>query len=327
MEIIMRCVKYLGVAFAGALLFGALYQWYSERTEKSQIPGELISVAGHQFHLFCKGQGSPLVMLENGLWGSYPDWLYIIEGISQTTKVCAYDRLGLGWSSNNDKPTRAKDVVRYLHDLRRAASLDGPMVLVGFSAGGLYVREYYKEFSEDVQGMLLIDSSHEQQARRIEHISKDLSLEKFCSAVAWTGVGRIFGLFDKYPEKSFTQEQHEEQLRVYNRTGFCSGLVKQSQGFEQDLFSYTTPANLGDLPLTVIRAGKPIREQILIDSVPDSFLDEHESVWPQLQEELASLSTQSNLIVAVGSGHAVQLEQPELVIEALKSLIQKLRSI
>ena len=318
---LMRFLKYVSLLVCGALALGAIYQWRAESADKALIPGELVSVGEHEFHLLCEGNGSPLILLENGLWGSYPDWFYVIEGIRSTTKVCAYDRLGMGWSSKNDKPTRASDVADYLHELRQAADIHEPMILVGFSAGGLYVREYQKRYPEDVVGMLLIDSAHEQQAFRIEHISKDLSLERLCSAIAWTGIARLLGLFDDFPEKSFSAQQHEEQLRAYHRSGFCSGLVQQYQGFEEDLFADTLPQDMGDLPLTVVSAGKTLREQVLNDAVSDDFLSEHEREWPELQKGLAGLSSQSTHIIAQGSGHAVQLEKPQVVIEALKKLV------
>ena len=321
-----RLIKISLGLMLGIVMGGALYQWFSEQVDRESIPGELISVGDYKFHLLCKGQGSPLVLLENGLWGSYPDWVYIMDGVSKMTKVCSYDRLGIGWSSKNDKPTRASDVVKNLHGLLQVAGLDEPIVLVGFSAGGLYVREYYNQFPEKVVGMMLLDSAHEQQAFRIEHVSKDLSLEKFCRAIAWTGVGRAFNLFGDYVDKSFSADLHEEQLRAYNRTGFCSGLILQSQGFVQDLFVGKTPNRLGELPLVVIRAGKPIREQALNDSVPDSFLNEHEKVWPQLQEELSELSTIAKYLVAKNSGHAIQLEQPKIVIEELARMLGEVSS-
>ena len=310
------------IASIVSLVFlSSLFQWNSEKSDRMKIPGKLISVGEHQFHLLCKGQGSPVVVLENGLWGSYPDWMYTLDSVSEKSKVCAYDRLGMGWSSRNNKPTRAADVAINLKLLFEEAKLDEPLILVGFSAGGLYVREYYKHFPENIIGMMLIDSSHEQQAVRMTHIPKNLLLEKFCNTIAWTGAGRVFGLFDEYVEKSFSIELHEEQLRAYNRTNFCEGLIFQSQGMQEDLFSSAVPNQMGDLPLVVIAAGKPLREQIPNGAVPDEFLVEHEKIWPKLQEELSGLSNNSTFIVAKNSGHAIQLEQPKIVNDNLKKMI------
>jgi len=308
------------------VLLGALYQYSSEEADKSFIPGQLVTVEKNQFHLLCRGSGSPLILLENGLWGSYPDWLYTIEGLDDTTKICAYDRLGLGWSSSNHQPTRASDVAKNLKGLLEAAGKNEPTILVGFSAGGLYVREYLHQYPENIVGMLLIDSSHEQQAFRRLDPPKDLSLEIFCDAVAWTGIARLLGLFDNYVEKSFSRVLHEDQLRSYNRTQFCSGLVMQSEGFVMDLMENRAPTDMGSLPLVVISAGKSIREQIVNDDVADDFLEDYDKVHPQLQKELALLSTNSTHLVAKNSGHAVQLESPDVVINALRNMVLEHRS-
>jgi pimeloyl-ACP methyl ester carboxylesterase len=300
---------------------GATYQTRSEKADEKLIPGEMVKVGGHEFHLLCQGSGGPLILLENGLWGSYPDWLYTLEGIESKTKICAYDRLGLGWSSKNNQPTRAYDVAKNLHRLIEVAELSEPTILVGFSAGGLYVREYYLQHPENIVGMMLIDSSHEQQAFRIEREPQDLSLEKFCDLIDWSGIGRMLGLFDPYVEKSFSLKWREEQLRAYNRTGFCSGLIMQSEGFAADLMEDTIPASMGALPLVVISAGRSIRDQELHGNVPESFLDEYERAWPILQKELSRLSTDSAHIIAKNSGHAVQLESPKIVIDALSKMI------
>ena len=314
------------ILFFALLLFGALYQWICERADREKIPGALISVHDMQFHLLCRGEGQPLVLLENGLWGSYPDWLYVLNTVSEYSKVCAYDRLGMGWSSANNKPTHAVDVANNLNQLLKTAGLDKPVILVGFSAGGLYVRKYLDHFPEKVVGMVLLDSAHEQQSFRIQHIDKNLSLEKFCSMVAWTGVARAFNLFGDYVDDSFSLERHDEQMRAYNRSGLCSGLILQSQGFVEDLMANQTPKDMGELPLVVIQAGIPLREQILTDDVPSSFLDEHERIWPQLQRELSGLSRNSKYLIAEESGHAIQLEQPEIAIKAIINMLEEYNS-
>lgn len=322
----LNSVKLLALLILLLVLGGAAYQWLSERADRATIPGELIAIDDHEFHLLCQGEGSPLVLLENGLWGSYPDWQYVLDGVSPVTRVCAYDRLGIGWSSANDKPTRAADVSDYLHRILQAAKLDEPMILVGFSAGGLYVRNYYHRYPQQVVGMVLLDSSHEQQHQRIPESASDLSLQRFCAAVAWTGVGRAFDLLAPFADPSFDGELLAEQVRVFNRTGFCPGMLLQSEGFNLDHAAGRPPGDLGDLPLTVIRAGKSIREQEYDPGMSETFLDGYEREWPLLQAELSRLSTNGRLLVAERSGHAIQLQQPAIAIEAILQMVTAWRA-
>lgn len=321
----MKILKTTVVVFLVAIFVGAAYQWLTERADRALIPGDLIDVDGHQLHLLCQGEGSPLVLLENGLWGSYPDWQYVLDAVGKHTRVCAYDRLGLGWSSENNTPTRSAEVARQLHRLLAVAELDEAMILVGFSAGGLYVREYFQRYPEKVVAMVLLDSSHEQQAQRIAAMDQDLSLERFCAAVSWTGMGRVFNLMAPFVEPSFGPQLYAEQMRVYNRSGFCKGLLLQSEGFDADLLAGRKPESLGALPLVVIRAGKSIRDQVIDEDAPEEFLAAYELSWPQLQQELAALSSQSRLLVAEDSGHAIQLQQPGIVIATINKLVDTYR--
>ena len=91
-------------------MLGSVYQSYSESNDRKLAPGDIVNVNGYKFHILCKGQGSPVVILENGLGNSYPIWTQVLDEASNFTKVCSYDRLGLGWSSDSDKDVTSVDV-------------------------------------------------------------------------------------------------------------------------------------------------------------------------------------------------------------------------
>jgi pimeloyl-ACP methyl ester carboxylesterase len=120
-------------------------------------PGTMVDVNGRSLHLRCTGQGSPAVILETGLGGWSSFWALIQPAVGQTTRVCSYDRAGLGWSEAGSEPRDARQIATELHALLGAASVAGPFVLVGHSNGGLYTRMFAGMYPDEVVGMVLAD--------------------------------------------------------------------------------------------------------------------------------------------------------------------------
>ena len=129
-------------------------------------PGELVDVGGHSLHISCVGEGSPTVFLESGSGATSVDWANIQPEVANTTRVCAYDRAGSGWSEPGPGPGDPQQIAGELHTLLGNAGIDGPYVLVGHSFGGLYVRMYAELYPNEVEGMVLVDSSHPEQSAR-----------------------------------------------------------------------------------------------------------------------------------------------------------------
>src|SRR5919107_4053130 len=150
-------------------VMGAIYQVIATQVDQSTYPppGEMVDVGTHSLHISCAGQGSPTVILEAANGGMSAHWARVQQQVAQTTRVCAYDRAGLGWSEPGPEPRDAKQVSSELHTLlANAAGTEGPYVLVGHSYGGLYARMYAARYSEEVAGMVLVDSSHPEQFSR-----------------------------------------------------------------------------------------------------------------------------------------------------------------
>jgi pimeloyl-ACP methyl ester carboxylesterase len=127
------------------------------------MPGALHDVGGHRLHLSCSGTGSPTVILQNGLAETSVLWSGVAAEVSRTTRVCAYDRAGQGWSDEADHPQDGLEVAADLHTLLTRAGEPGPYVLVGHSSGGTLAMTYAAEYPEQVAGMVLLDSSSPHQ--------------------------------------------------------------------------------------------------------------------------------------------------------------------
>ena len=128
-----------------------------------EMTGALYDVGGHRLHLTCTGTGSPTVVLENGLNEISPLWSGITAQVSRTTRVCAYDRAGQGWSDDADGPQDGREVAADLHALLARAGEHGPYVLAGHSSGGTLAMTYAARYPAQVAGLVLLDSSSPHQ--------------------------------------------------------------------------------------------------------------------------------------------------------------------
>ncbi|GAA2118070.1 hypothetical protein GCM10009843_09630 [Nocardioides bigeumensis] len=126
-------------------------------------PGGIYSVGDHDLHLDCRGQGQPTVVLISGLGEFSGSWARILDGVAPTTRVCAYDRAGQGWSDDVDHPQDGIAAAADLHALLAAAGETGPFVLVGHSIGGPYAMTYAANHAVEVAGMVLLDSTSPEQ--------------------------------------------------------------------------------------------------------------------------------------------------------------------
>src|SRR4051794_11929450 len=121
--------------------------------------GQLYDVGGRGLYLECTGTGSPTVVLTSGAGEHTPSWAWIAPAVAQDTRVCSYDRAGLGWSDPAPHLQDAVDLAEDLHTLLAAADVPGPYVLAGHSVGGVYDLVFADRYPADVAGVVLVDSS------------------------------------------------------------------------------------------------------------------------------------------------------------------------
>src|ERR671913_410302 len=156
----VKALLWLVVALLILAVLGAIYQSIAtERAERAYPPpGEMVDVGGYSLHINCVGQGSPTVVLDAGSGGFSAQWVRVQREVSDTTRVCAYDRAGMGWSEMGPEPRDARQVSRELHTLLTKSCIrQGPYVVVGHSFGGLYMQTYADRYPEEVAGVALVD--------------------------------------------------------------------------------------------------------------------------------------------------------------------------
>jgi pimeloyl-ACP methyl ester carboxylesterase len=322
MSRIQQIFKWASIGFVGLIILtfvgGRIYQVVRESADMSRYraPGELLAVDDRLMHINCIGQGSPTVIFELGVGSSSVAWSDVHKEVSLLTRACAYDRAGLGYSEPTDQPLRSGNAVERLHILLRAAEIEDDLVLVGWSAGGVYIREFYERYPEGIEAMLFVDSSHEQQAHRMPSSSGGGAdpMLKIAKRLAPFGFVRMSGILDRRVERGTGSDELKSRLKaVYHQSHILGTVWRESEAFDLDINDKQPPSPIGDLPLIVLTHGNSDGSQ------------EMESARNQLQQELTQLSTNGKQIIATESGHHIYADQPELVIESVEELVLLVR--
>jgi pimeloyl-ACP methyl ester carboxylesterase len=306
-----RVLTGLAVIISAILLAGAVYQFVSTMVDARNYPapGQMVDVGGYDLHLYCMGEGPQTVVLEAGLGGGVLDWSLVQPEIAKTTRVCSYDHAGAGWSEAGIQPRDNRQIVQELRTLLKNAGLQPPFVLAGHSLGGATMQLYASQYPEEVAGVVLVDSSHENQLLRKELPAPPASYALMMKALAPIGVGRIISNMQPLSE-NVSPELKAELAALYSHTGHLYSVADEFASMAKS-FEYLRAHSmqLGDKPLIVLTHGKP------------QDTENAERAWQELQADLASRSSNGTHIIAKNSGHYIQFDEPNLVIDSILQVV------
>jgi pimeloyl-ACP methyl ester carboxylesterase len=309
---------------APALVNLAIVKWEHAR---NPVPGAFYDVDGAQMHINCTGSGSPTVVLEHAASASYMLWRRVQPELSQVTRVCSYDRAGHGWSSTREGPRDAKTIVHELHSLLDQAGVQRPFIYVGHSAGGLYVREYAKEYPNELDGVALLEASSPKQIDELPGWRKSWEEDTLDRRRTlwkdklrqWSGWDRLFGNCQvkmSGQDKVFVGQYQAMQCRP----SYVDADESELPDFDTSSKQAAGLREFGRIPLLII-SRDPSKDS---SASPDDIASVQ--VWQQEQEDAKHLSPLSWRIIAKGSGHMVPLDRPDLVISQLVSLVNDVRT-
>ena len=260
-----------------------------------QSQARLFDVGGRRLALCEAGQGGPTVVLEMGLGASGAFFADIARRLAAFTRVIWYDRAGLGRSDEAPKPRTVADLAGDLHALLHAAQIPAPYIIAGHSMGGLTARFYHCRYPGEVAALVLIDSAHEAQRERFlaalppEAIGEPPAIARYRAAlrVNWAD--------------PTANDEGIDNVANTALMGHCDGL--------------------GDLPLIVLSRGRGQAP----DGFPIELAEERERAWRAMQRALTGLSSRGAQIIAQRSGHLINQDEPEVVVEAIRQAIALVR--
>ncbi len=266
------------------------------RDDSGAAARQLVDVGGYRLALEGRGVGSPAVVLDAGLGDDMATWSAVVEAVARVTRVVAYDRAGVGASEPAPAPRTGREVVGDLHALLLAARIPGPYVLVGQSFGGYTARLYAHRYPDDVAGMVLVDAPHEDRDTRFLAL---LPPQDPTEAATLASLRHLLTQGKRDPA------QMPEGMDL---------LATEAQ--------VRATGSLGARPLVVLTAGCP--HPVLAD-LPADVAARASQVVQDGQRELAGLSSRSHHIIARESGHHIQRDQPPVVIDAIRQVVEAVR--
>jgi pimeloyl-ACP methyl ester carboxylesterase len=283
----------------------------------------MVAFDGGRSHLKCQGTGTPTVILESG-WGTSgsEDWWKVQPAIALQTRVCAYDRAGIMWSTPRAGPRDAAHIADELHALLRAADEPGPYVMVGHSIGGVHVRVFTERFPDEVAGLVFVDATPgpdlmSRSPADVQAAMAEKPPELLFTVLAATGVmrsGYLFGVPEMWPDST------RAAIRALSPPSIRAAFGEVAD-LEDAIAQAGAVTTLGDRPLVVLSAGK----QAQLPGISDSSQVLWEGLWAELQNELATLSSNVVHRTIPDSDHYIQLFDPGAVIDAVSMVITSVR--
>lgn len=298
------------------------------------VPGEMVPVNGHRLHLHSAGSGSPAVVFEAAIMDFSPTWALVQPGVADFTRAVAYDRAGLGWSESGRPPRDGENMVAELRRLLQAARIAAPYVLVGQSFSGLLCRLYAYLYPEEVAGLVLLDPAHEDQYTRFPQAIldlfapiKEMQFQQLRAARELAAAGN----FDQIPALvPIPAAMPPEKSQAYARMAKASpdrfdAMIAELEALEttQQQVRALRARGLGDIPLFVLSHGVPQA----VPGVADEVNAAYEASWQQMQAEITAQSSAGTHLVAERSGHMIQHDQPELVVETIRQAVELARGL
>jgi pimeloyl-ACP methyl ester carboxylesterase len=339
---VLLSILLLVLAIGAALIVvGAIYQALGTAADLRRYPppGRLIDIGGCRLHLIGSsrvesGASGPPVIFESGISATCLSWTHVRAQVEGFARACAYDRAWLGWSDPADAPRTTSAIVKELHALLGAANVPAPYILVGHSFGGMLVRAYAAKYPDQVAALVLVDPLSPREwlnispaharmlglgvklSRRGAWLAR-IGVVRLSLALLMTGsrrvpqwiaklssgrgesvISRLVGEVSKMPPETWPMV----------RAHWC--LAKSFQGLGNYLESLPASAAEADalaepigLPVIVMSAGNSTQEQL------------------KERDALAHRSPHGKHIIAAKSGHWIQLDEPELVVQAVREMV------
>ena len=313
------------------LFIGFVYQYSSTKIDDAKYPpmGEMIDIGGYKLHLYKTGIDiGPTIVLDMGMGGNMLYWSLVQPEIAKIARVISYDRAGMGWSEESPKERSSENIVEELHTLLHKANLPAPYILVSHSFSGINARIFENKYPNEVAGIVLVDSSNEDQFARLpkqtDWISRLLNYRPghpLLLAFTEFGVARIYNHITAGDELP----QHLEDMLVAKNSTikFVRTMIEEYSLFQSNLayLKNTYPKPI-DKPMIVITAGIKPHEKVCADRGLDiGVCGGAYDTWQILQKELLTKSTKSKQVIAEHSGHNAPLDAPEVIVKAVQDML------
>ena len=306
------------------LVITAIFHWVKSTREKILPPGKLFNINGKKIHLYTKGKGNVTVVLDHSLGGI--EGYFLIDEIAKITKVCICDRPGYGWSEPSNNRC-SQTIVEELDLLFTTAKIEPPYILVGDSFGSYNMRLYAYKFPDKVKGMVLTDGLHEAAMLDMPLMVKAvkyLFISGFIMSVFGSILGIIrlmgtVGLFELIkPElRQFDLKQRQRVKRSFYSHNHWLTMARELINLDRSGRQLKVANDFGNLPIISIKSKSFFKPSVFTIFLPLKTIDK---LRDKIHYNLNLLSSNYIEIPANNSSHFVWIDEPEIIIQAIKRL-------
>jgi len=216
--------------------------------------------------------------------------------------VCSYDRAGMGYSDPGPSPRTARRIASELAKLLDRSGIGRPVVLVGASIAGFNVRVFASDHPELAAGLVLVDASHESDAHEVPRMAR------FVPLLSTVGVFRLFGVsFGQRVESLPPSVRRYGEATSFRAAGYQAA-ADEIIHIRETVSEVRSSRRKLTIPVVVVTGARGADES-----------------WRQLQQDLTSLSERACLTIARQSGHVVSVDQPEVVVDAIRRVVETAR--
>jgi pimeloyl-ACP methyl ester carboxylesterase len=334
----LRVAGGTGIALAAVGAASAGYQALADARARRRYPppGRLVDIGGRRLHIFDAGRGRPTIVILSALSTPAAEWVPIQRALSDTVRVVLVDRAGVGWSDRGPWPRTAGTMADELHALLATAQIPPPYLIAGHSSGGLIARMFTARHPELMAGLVLIDSSHEDQWRRLGLQGGAYRRRALRRQLRPLGLARLavdLGRADSeraWAERVLLPEFVEAGAAMSWSSRQRRASVQELWGFEPSGAEVATeaagPGRFGRLPMLVLTstADWDWRGGVAIGKAAEERRRFYAAWWP-MQLEIVALSEDSHHVVAERAGHHIHRDDPEFVIQQIRGFLGRLR--
>ena len=305
------------------LVITAIFHWVKS-AKKILPPGKLFNINGKKIHLYTKGKGSVTVILDHSLGGI--EGYFLIDEIAKITKVCICDRPGYGWSEPSNNRC-SQTIVEELDLLFTTAKIEPPYILVGDSFGSYNMRLYAHKFPDKVKGMVLTDGLHEAAMLDMPLMVKAvkyLFISGFIMSVfgSMLGIVRLMGTIGLFelikPElRQFNPKQRQRVKHSFYSHNHWLTMARELINLDRSGRQLKIANDLGNLPIISIKSKSFFKPSIFTIFLPLKSINK---LRDKIHYNLSLLSDNYLEIPANNSSHFVWIDEPEIMIQAIRQL-------
>jgi len=322
---VRRALAIAAIALIVLVCVGAVYQAISVRRERAQFPppGRFVGVGGRRLHVICAGAGSPAVIFEPSMFGGSMSSRLAREEIARHTRVCSYDRMGMGWSDGGPSVISIGLLATDLERMLAGAGVPPPYVLVPSSIGGLTAELFARRHPDQVAGLILLDAAQSDGLARLMSLTSGFQRTAASLAACLQKPAASIGLLRVIDPWGFRARGDARAAASLYRPEAMNTFCGMVRGLSATVTEFASaPPLRPDVPLTVLSA--ETTDALLPAALASYRVPMVEERLP-LAQAFSRRSTRGQWRVVPGSNHLIGNSQPQAVVDAVLEMLRQIR--